>query len=128
MGRLVEQGIVHPYYSFILLIIFLLCVSYIIGVVKAIVSPLSRIPGPWYAPLTTLHLNYAFATGKIWKIVEKGHQEYGSIMRLGPRQVWVSDMEAMRTILMTADLPKVTMYAEISRDRSSPGLFGEMLV
>ncbi|EAU39601.1 conserved hypothetical protein [Aspergillus terreus NIH2624] len=115
MGRLVEQGIVHPYYSFILLIIFLLCVSYIIGVVKAIVSPLSRIPGPWYAPLTTLHLNYAFATGKIWKIVEKGHQEYGSIMRLGPRQVWVSDMEAMRTILITADLPKVTIDAFSSR-------------
>lgn len=128
MAHLIEQAILHPYYSFALFIVFLLCITYVIGVVRATVSPLSRIPGPWYAPFTTLHLNYAFATGKIWKIVENGHQKYGPIMRLGPRQVWISDKDAMKAILMTVDLPKVTMYAEISRDRSSPGLFGEMLV
>lgn len=100
--------------------------NYIIGVTKAIKSPLSRIPGPWYAPLTTLHLNYAFAKGTIWKAVERSHAKYGPIFRLGPRQVWISDKEAIKAILMTVDLPKVTMYAEISRDRSSPGLFGEM--
>jgi hypothetical protein len=37
-------------------------------------------------------------------------------------------MEAMKAILMTIDLPKVAMYAEISRDRNAPGLFGEMQV
>ncbi|GJP87228.1 hypothetical protein AnigIFM59636_008818 [Aspergillus niger] len=100
--------------------------NYIIGVTKAIKSPLSRIPGPWYAPLTTLHLNYAFAKGTIWKAVERSHAKYGPIFRLGPRQVWISDKEAIKAILMTVDLPKVTMYAEISRDRSSPGLFGEI--
>ncbi|GKZ56835.1 hypothetical protein AnigIFM49718_002129 [Aspergillus niger] len=109
-----------------LFILALLFFNYIIGVTKAIKSPLSRIPGPWYAPLTTLHLNYAFAKGTIWKAVEKSHAKYGPIFRLGPRQVWISDKEAIKAILMTVDLPKVTMYAEISRDRSSPGLFGEI--
>ncbi|RDH33525.1 cytochrome P450 [Aspergillus welwitschiae] len=99
-----------------LFILALLFFNYIIGVTKAIKSPLSRIPGPWYAALTTLHLNYAFAKGTIWKAVEKSHTKYGPIFRLGPRQA----------ILVTVDLPKVTMYAEISRDRSSPGLFGEI--
>ena len=69
---------------------------------------------------------YAFATGNIWKMVEKSHQKYGSIIRLGPRQIWIADKEAMNQILRTVDLPKVAMYAEISRDRFSPGLFGEM--
>ncbi|PYH34398.1 cytochrome P450 [Aspergillus neoniger CBS 115656] len=109
-----------------LLVLGLIFINYIIGVIKAIKSPLSRIPGPWYAPLTTLHLNYAFARETIWKSVEKSHAQYGPIFRLGPRQVWSSDKEAIKTILMTVDLPKVTMYAEISRDRTSPRLFGEM--
>ena len=109
-----------------LFILGLIFINYTIGVIKATKSPLSRIPGPWYTPLTTLHLNYAFARGTIWKSVEKSHAQYGPIFRLGPRQVWISDKEAIKAILMTVDLPKVTMYAEISRDRTSPGLFGEM--
>ncbi|KAK1997322.1 cytochrome P450 [Colletotrichum falcatum] len=94
--------------------------------VAGLKSPLKQIPGPWYAPLTTLHLRYLFSTGTIWKLVERSHDKYGSIVRLGPRQVWVSDKEAMKEILVKTDLPKVAMYAEISRDKLSPGLFGEI--
>lgn len=94
--------------------------------IKALKSPLRKLPGPWYAPLTTLHLRYLFSTGNIWKLVERSHNKYGSIVRLGPRQVWISDKEAMKQILVKTDLPKVAMYAEISRDKFSPGLFGEM--
>ncbi|KAL0765546.1 hypothetical protein CaCOL14_011770 [Colletotrichum acutatum] len=94
--------------------------------IKALKSPLRKLPGPWYAPLTTLHLRYLFSTGTIWKLVEKSHNKYGTIVRLGPRQVWISDKEAMKQILVKTDLPKVAMYAEISRDKFSPGLFGEI--
>ncbi|KAK8058496.1 cytochrome P450 [Apiospora phragmitis] len=94
--------------------------------VKAIKSPLSRIPGPWYGPLTTLHLRWLFSTGEIWKLVERSHAKYGPIVRLGPRQVWISDKVALKKILVKNDLPKVAMYAEISRDKFSPGLFGEI--
>lgn len=89
-------------------------------------SPLRKVPGPWYAPLTNLHLQYLFSTGNIWKLVQTSHKKYGGIVRLGPRQVWISEKEAMKTILVKTDLPKVAMYAEISRDKFSPGLFGEM--
>ena len=100
--------------------------SYFYSVQKAIASPLSALPGPSYAPWTTFHLKYFFARGTIWKYVQKGHAKYGPVMRLGPRQIWVSDKDALKDILVTTDLPKVSMYAEISRDRFSPGLFGEM--
>lgn len=92
----------------------------------ALRSPLIRIPGRWYAPWTTLHLRYLFSTGEIWQLVEKSHQKYGPIVRLGPRHIWVSDKECVRQALSTIDLPKVAMYAEVSRDRNSLGLFGEM--
>lgn len=103
-------------------------VSQIATTVKALWSPLKKVPGPWYAPLTTLHLRYAFATGTIWKWVEGCHEAYGPIFRLGPRQIWVSDKDAMKVILQKVDLPKVAMYAEVSRDPLSPGLFGEVYV
>ena len=125
MGKISESVVLYLNWApVIFLSIFFL--NYALGVIKAARSPLSRIPGPWYAPLTTLHLNYAFAKGTIWKNVENAHAKYGPIFRLGPRQIWISDKEALKAILMTVDLPKVTMYAEISRDRSTPGLFGEM--
>ncbi|KAI6264929.1 hypothetical protein MCOR29_002256 [Pyricularia oryzae] len=96
------------------------------GILKAYRSPLSRIPGPWYAPLTTMHLRWGFSTGEIWKLVERSHKAYGPIVRLGPRQVWVADKDALKEILVKVDLPKVAMYSEISRDKHSPGLFGEI--
>lgn len=89
-------------------------------------SPLRDIPGPFYAPITSLHLQYYFFTGEIWKYVEKMHQRHGDIVRLGPRHIWVSDITAVKQCLSTIDLPKVKMYSEISRDRKAPGLFGEM--
>lgn len=109
-------------------LVLVLTLQYLYGVFRALRSPLRHIPGPWYSPFTTLHLRYGFATGKIWKLVEQSHKAYGPIVRLGPRQVWISDKEAMKQILLKVDLPKVAMYAEISRDRHSPGLFGEMCV
>lgn len=104
----------------------ILVLSYITSATKAVRSSLGKIPGPWYAPLTSLHLRWLFADGQIWKFAQYCHGKYGDIVRLGPRQIWVADKQALKEILVTTDLPKVTMYAEISRDRNSPGLFGEM--
>ncbi|KAH6699800.1 cytochrome P450 [Leptodontidium sp. MPI-SDFR-AT-0119] len=117
-------------YQFVLRLLFGSFLLFIFNEAKKIFytrrSPLSKIPGPWYAPFTTLHLKYGFATGKIWKTAEAAHKNYGPIVRLGPRQVWISDKKSMKQILSSIDLPKVAMYAEISRDRYNPGLFGEI--
>ncbi|KAG4426254.1 hypothetical protein IFR04_000720 [Cadophora malorum] len=114
------------YYSAAAVLLFLLVAQKARRVFIASRSPLSKIPGPWYASWTTMHLRYGFATGKVWKLAESSHKKYGPIVRLGPRQVWISDKESMKKILVSVDLPKVAMYAEISRDRYNPGLFGEI--
>lgn len=121
---LIRSG--SPTTTVILGVFGFLLYRYLQSGIAACNSPLSKIPGPWYAPWTTIHLRYMFARGTIPTYVEKCHHKYGEVVRLGPRHIWVADKEAMKSILMTTDLPKVTMYAEISRDRSSPGLFGEM--
>lgn len=117
-----------PYLAFVAAAIIagIIAVQYVSSAVKAIRSPLRDIPGPWYAPLTTMHLIWGFSTGEIWKTVEEAHAKYGPMVRLGPRQIWVSDKEVLKQVLVKVDLPKVAMYSEISRDKLSPGLFGEM--
>ncbi|PYI09748.1 cytochrome P450 [Aspergillus sclerotiicarbonarius CBS 121057] len=126
MESLFDRVTTHPYYSLVAVLVAITCLRYANNLRRAVASPLSNIPGPWYAPLTSLHLSRAFATGEIWKTVQAAHMEYGPIVRLGPRHIWIADKDAMQKILMTVDLPKVAMYAEISRDRASPGLFGEI--
>jgi hypothetical protein len=46
------------------------------------------IPGPWYAPFTSLLLRYMFARGTIWRYVENKHSKYGDVIILVPRQIW----------------------------------------
>jgi hypothetical protein len=116
----------ESYQLFIIMASVLLICSYIVKILRAIRSPLSSIAGPWYAPFTDIHLVYGFATGTVWKQVERAHSKYGTVVRLGPRQVWISDKAAVKDALVVFDLPKIAMYAEISRDRYAPGLFGEM--
>lgn len=127
-------GIIHAakiYFSYanVLALIFFGGLFYVFCAIwKERKSPLKTIAGPWYAPYTSLHLRWFFARGTIPDYVWKQHDKYGPVMRLGPRQIWISDKDALKQILSTIDLPKVAMYAEISRDKTSPGLFGEVWV
>ena len=94
--------------------------------IKSYRSPLSAFPGPWHAPFFTAPLQVAFSRGTVWKDVENAHAKYGSVVRLGSRQIWVADKWAVKEILLKQDLPKVVMYSEISREKESAGLFGEV--
>jgi hypothetical protein len=100
--------------------------AWLASCIKSYHSPLSAFPGPWYAPFFTAPLQVAFSRGTVWKNVEDAHAKYGPVVRLGPRQIWVSDKLAIKEILQKQDLPKVVMYAEISREKESAGLFGEV--
>ncbi|KAH9827609.1 Cytochrome-P450 monooxygenase FUS8 [Teratosphaeria destructans] len=110
-------------------LLILLCaavVQWMLSCCKAWNSTLTQLPGPWYAPFTNLHLQYLFSRGTVPDFVQAAHARYGPVVRLGPRQVWISDKAALKQILSTVDLPKVAMYAEISREKESAGLFGEV--
>ncbi|KAF2768077.1 hypothetical protein EJ03DRAFT_352515 [Teratosphaeria nubilosa] len=97
-------------------LLILLCaavVQWMLSSRKAWNSTLTQLPGPWYAPFTNLHLQYLFSRGAVPDYVQAAHARYGPVVRLGPRQVWISDKAALKQILSTVDLPKVAMYAEI---------------
>ncbi|KKK22291.1 hypothetical protein P175DRAFT_0500179 [Aspergillus ochraceoroseus IBT 24754] len=78
-------------------------------------SPLSRIPGPWYARLTGLRLSWSvFANNRI-HYVHKLHQDYGPIVRIGPQEVDVADPALGREMhRMGSGFTKAPFYALLS--------------
>lgn len=65
---------------------------------RATTSPLRSIPGPWYSLYTNLVLKKAVTGGKRIFYIDSLHQNYGSIVRISPTEVAVSDIEAFKQI------------------------------
>ncbi|KAK7211161.1 hypothetical protein V2G26_018339 [Clonostachys chloroleuca] len=61
-------------------------------------SPVSRVPGPWHSKWTSLASKYQFLLGREAYYVHSLHQKYGPIVRIGPSEVDISDVQAVRTI------------------------------
>ncbi|KAI9592300.1 cytochrome P450 [Syncephalis fuscata] len=74
-------------------------------------STAKSVPGPWYTKFTLLEHMYNMATGVSWKAISECHDKYGPIVRLGPNEVSITDMDALRTILSTHKFRKGKVYA-----------------
>ncbi|KIS65755.1 Cytochrome P450 monooxygenase involved in Ustilagic Acid production [Mycosarcoma maydis] len=83
----------------------------------------SRIPGPWHLHWTMLPALFYYVRGTQWRYVDKLHEKYGPLFRLGSRQIYVSDKDAIRQLLAKENLPKVNWYASLSRDPKTAGMF-----
>lgn len=59
---------------------------------------LSSIPGPWYSRFTHLVLKFYIITGRRIHYVDSLHQKYGSVVRIAPNEVAVSDLEGFANI------------------------------
>ncbi|KAL4944989.1 hypothetical protein BDV06DRAFT_219796 [Aspergillus oleicola] len=94
---------------------FMLLISLVKTIRIAYFSPLSKIPGPWYAALTGLRLSWSvFANNRI-HYVHALHQRYGPIVRIGPEEIDVADPAAGREIhRMGSGFTKAPFYALLS--------------
>lgn len=63
-----------------------------------VLSPLSRIPGPKLYALTKWRLAYEDWKGTSTRTIHQLHQNYGSVVRIGPNQVSFSSLAALRTV------------------------------
>lgn len=97
--------------------------SAFLGYKSAFLHKTSRIPGPLHLHWTMLPALYYYVRGTQWGYVDKLHEKYGTIFRLGSRQIYVSDKHAIRQLLAKENLPKVNWYASLSRDPKTAGMF-----
>ncbi|KAM4065460.1 cytochrome p450 [Hirsutella rhossiliensis] len=75
----------------------------------------SRLPGPWLSKWTSLVLTYHWLKGTRCQYVHSLHQQYGPIVRLGPTEVDVSDMDSVKAIYTTKEtFRKADWYKQFS--------------
>ncbi|KAJ5921752.1 hypothetical protein N7454_009226 [Penicillium verhagenii] len=74
----------------------LISLSYFVG--SGFLSPLSKIPGPWYTRFTSLWIKYQEFTANRRESIHKLHQIYGPVVRLGPNEVSFTSLDAIKEI------------------------------
>ncbi|KAJ9477290.1 Isotrichodermin C-15 hydroxylase [Pseudozyma hubeiensis] len=97
--------------------------SAFLGFKSCFLHKTSRIPGPWLLHCTMIPALVHYVRGTQWQYVDKMHEQYGPLFRLGSRQIYVSDKHAIRQLLAKENLPKVNWYASLSRDPKTAGMF-----
>ncbi|KAL2349697.1 cytochrome P450 [Cryomyces antarcticus] len=78
----------HPISVFLATATLLLLTTY---VYRAFFHPLSRIPGPLLPRVTSLWLYYHSYRGTECTAIHRLHQQYGSVVRVAPNEVDISD-------------------------------------
>ncbi|KAI8144337.1 cytochrome P450 [Fennellomyces sp. T-0311] len=86
----------------------------------AFFGPLSHIPGPF--GLKFYEMRYAPGIESPPAPLKAWRDQYGSLVRLGPSRVSVSDKRMLRQILLKDDFPKGPMYTRLQR-KNTPTLF-----
>ncbi|KAL4867824.1 hypothetical protein BDV12DRAFT_186378 [Aspergillus spectabilis] len=61
-------------------------------------SPVARLPGPWYATLTSLVLKYHEFTSNRRLYIHNLHRRYGAVVRIAPNEASFASLEAIREI------------------------------
>ncbi|ROV99147.1 hypothetical protein VMCG_06643 [Cytospora schulzeri] len=75
--------------------LLLFTVLFIVGRIR---SPLSRIPGPWYTPFTSLPIKWHEFRANRTRHVHALHLRYGPVVRIAPNEVSFSSGAAVKEI------------------------------
>ncbi|KLO13578.1 cytochrome P450 [Schizopora paradoxa] len=81
--------------------------------------PLYEFPGPRLARVSKLYGAWISATGKQHSILKRFHDEYGPIVRTGPNELSIADVDGVTKVLGINGLPKGEYY-ESRADPKSP--------
>ncbi|KAL7925680.1 cytochrome P450 [Trichoderma austrokoningii] len=84
-------------------------------ILYALRDPLSKIPGPWYAQWTSVVIKYHWLRGNRASYQHSLHQKYGPVVRLGPNEVAVTNIEAVKKVYNAREtFRKTSWYQDLS--------------
>lgn len=97
------------------LVLFLLptCAAYcaFIAFCRLYLSPLSSIPGPWYAAVTDFWFTWIFVRFRRVRTIDSLHKKYGPVVRVSPSRVIFADVDTYKHVYGTmAKVDKHPMY------------------
>lgn len=82
-------------------------------VYNLLLSPLSAIPGPWYAAVSDLWLTYHVLRLEQCKVIQQLFEQYGPIVRVGPNKVVFNDLSTMRSVYSVHKFDKSSYYKSL---------------
>jgi len=80
---------------------------------QLVFSPLSAIPGPWYAAVSDFWLTTHVLRLQQCKTVDKLFQVYGPVVRVGPNKIVFRDVTSMRSVYSVHKFDKSTYYKSL---------------
>ncbi|KAF1995582.1 cytochrome P450 [Amniculicola lignicola CBS 123094] len=84
----------------------------LIATYRAILHPLARYPGPWWAAITDWYTVYHIMEGDRHIDFYRLHQKYGNVVRFGPRRISVRSASALKDIYgVSANVKRSQVYA-----------------
>ncbi|KAI0363884.1 cytochrome P450 [Pilatotrama ljubarskyi] len=95
-----------------------LYMAYCLGtaVYNVFFSPLSVIPGPWYAAISDTWLLFNAARLLQCDTLHSALRHYGPVVRVGPRRVVFCDHAAMKSVYCVRKMPKSVFYKALIAD------------
>lgn len=91
--------------------------------IRAAVSPLRKLPGPWYSIFTPYILKYYVVKGERIYYVHGLHQKYGEIVRLGPEEISIASLTGFKQVYaVNSEFTKHEWYLKFS-GHPNKGLF-----
>lgn len=73
-------------------------------------SPISAIPGPWYAALSDFWMTTHVLRLRKCKVVQELFEIYGPVVRIGPNKVVFKDVSMMRSVYTVHKFDKSSYY------------------
>ena len=84
-----------------------------LAIYRLFLSPLSNIPGPWYAAVTDLWLTSHIARLQQCMTVHKLFEAYGPIVRIGPDRIAFRDTAAVKAVYSVYKFDKGPSYLKL---------------
>lgn len=75
---------------------FLSLISYVLYI--RFYSSLAKVPGPFWASLSRWWLVFFSDKGNMHRLYPRLHEKYGKLVRVGPNEVSVADLDAIQMI------------------------------
>ncbi|KAF3112358.1 hypothetical protein TWF103_003148 [Orbilia oligospora] len=105
-------------YQGLLQVAAILVIGYLVltAIYELYFSPLSKIPGPWYAAVSRLWLIYRSLRGGVIFTAYDLHKQYGPYVRMSPNEISVAEIESVRKIHAPSDpYEKAGFYKTIGK-------------
>lgn len=102
-------------YDHLGVILFSTIILYLVfnAVYRLVFSPLSAIPGPWYAAVSDFWLTTHVLRLQQCKVIHDLFDKYGPVVRVGPNKIVFNDLLTTKSVYAVHKFDKSTYYKSL---------------